>query len=266
MDGVSGWYRRYVQKILILIGFALAVGFNVDSIRVGQVLWTDKDARDAIVAAAGDYLKDHPDPPMAARASKQNQAPVPTASSSNASANSAPAPSGTVNATHVKAMKQTTAATAQGAGDGTGPGANAAENSGGARNDTSQNSGQGRDQEKPTRLDEKDLQDRLKSTVNAFNQANKDGLLPVGWQDSPQVSLQHFYDTAPKDRDWGRLARMLAGRLITAIALSLGAPFRFDTLNKFMVVRRTRQSCAGRRVHLLPDWLSRSPSAVRVAG
>jgi hypothetical protein len=31
----------------------------------------------------------------------------------------------------------------------------------------------------------------------------------------------------------------LAGWLLTAIAMTLGAPFWFDTLNKFMVVRST---------------------------
>jgi hypothetical protein len=32
---------------------------------------------------------------------------------------------------------------------------------------------------------------------------------------------------------------VVAGWLLTAIAMTLGAPFWFDTLNKFMVVRST---------------------------
>jgi hypothetical protein len=40
---------------------------------------------------------------------------------------------------------------------------------------------------------------------------------------------------------WPRLFRLeaLAGWILTAIALSLGAPFWFDLLNKFMVIRST---------------------------
>jgi hypothetical protein len=239
MDRVSGWYKRYVQKILILIGFALAVGFNVDSIKMAQVLWTDKDSRDAIVTAAGDYLKNHPDPPVSVPNSRQNRAGEPIGGSSNGSVNSAPALSGAANTNHVKAKKATTATSTEEARGEAGAGANAVGKSAAARNDISQNNDQAKYNEKPKPLIEKDLQDRLKSTVNAFNQVNKGGLLPIGWPKSPLASLQRFYDTSPKDRDWGRLGRMLAGWLITAIALSLGAPFWFDTLNKFMVVRGT---------------------------
>ena len=48
--------------------------------------------------------------------------------------------------------------------------------------------------------------------------------IPLGWQAVPQWSLFFWLET-------------LAGWLITALALSLGAPFWFDTLNKFMAVR-----------------------------
>ena len=51
------------------------------------------------------------------------------------------------------------------------------------------------------------------------------------------MSLRNFYESDHKD--YQKLLRLLAGWLITAIALSLGAPFWFDTLNKFMVVRGT---------------------------
>lgn len=216
MDRVSGWYKRYVQKILILIGLALAVGFNVDSMRVAQVLWTDKDARDAMVAAAGDYLKNHSDAPVPSEDSKQNQALGHTASSTKASAKSAPISSGAENFNKV----------------------NDAGHSSASGNETSNNKHQGEDSEDP-KAPVKAMQNRLQSTVNAFKQVNKESMLPIGWPKSPQASLQHFYRAAPSARDWGRLRRMLVGWFITAIAISLGAPFWFDTLNKFMVVRGT---------------------------
>jgi hypothetical protein len=47
-----------------------------------------------------------------------------------------------------------------------------------------------------------------------------------GWQERPPMRLLFWLET-------------LTGWLITTLALSLGAPFWFDTLNKFMVVRST---------------------------
>jgi hypothetical protein len=55
--------------------------------------------------------------------------------------------------------------------------------------------------------------------------------LPIGWnQNDPR--------TYPGSDGWG-WARKVAGWLLTVLAISLGAPFWFDLLNKFMVVRST---------------------------
>jgi len=62
--------------------------------------------------------------------------------------------------------------------------------------------------------------------------------LPIGWilgdPNKPQTDPRQFRGVEPAD--W--LLRFL-GWIITALALSLGAPFWFDLLNKFMVVRST---------------------------
>jgi hypothetical protein len=56
-------------------------------------------------------------------------------------------------------------------------------------------------------------------------QARLDSLpLPIGWPRHPQ--------------GW-EIATMILGWLITGLAVSLGAPFWFDLLNKFMVIRAT---------------------------
>jgi len=60
MDRVSGWYKRYTQRVLIVLGLLLAVVFNVNSVRVARTLWLDRDARQAMVNAAGNYAKEHP--------------------------------------------------------------------------------------------------------------------------------------------------------------------------------------------------------------
>ena len=66
--------------------------------------------------------------------------------------------------------------------------------------------------------------------------------LPIGWdwKDTPtpkgKVSNRELAIPAPTFWPW---FRKVLGWLITGVAVSLGAPFWFDVLNKFMVVRST---------------------------
>jgi hypothetical protein len=55
MDRLSGIYKRRSQAIHMLFGLAVAVGFNVDSIHIAQVLWQDAGKRQALVALAQSY-------------------------------------------------------------------------------------------------------------------------------------------------------------------------------------------------------------------
>jgi hypothetical protein len=74
MQRASGWYKRKVQMVLLVIALALAVGLNVDSLRVGTRLWNDDAVRTAVVAKAKEK-----DPQAAANAInevKQLQLPV----------------------------------------------------------------------------------------------------------------------------------------------------------------------------------------------
>ena len=52
MNRISGWYKRQVQMMLFIIGVLLAIIFNVNIIRVAGKLSTDKDARDKLVEMA----------------------------------------------------------------------------------------------------------------------------------------------------------------------------------------------------------------------
>jgi hypothetical protein len=52
MDRVSGWYKRSTQWILFFIGLALAVGLNVNTIAIGDYLYWNEGAREALVARA----------------------------------------------------------------------------------------------------------------------------------------------------------------------------------------------------------------------
>ena len=79
----------------------------------------------------------------------------------------------------------------------------------------------------------KALSTKLKTTADSFKAVSGD-LLPVGWdQYAPHL---------PDHGAWSNIRFVLErlfGWIITAVAISLGAPFWFDTLNKFMVVRST---------------------------
>jgi hypothetical protein len=154
MDRVSGWYKRYTQRVLVVIGLLLAVAFNVNSVRVAHTLWLDRDARQAMVEAAENYAKQHP----------------------------------------------------------------AAEN-----------------QEAPG--DAAKLKEQLQSHVDLFNEVTTSSLLPLGWK-HPWHFYEDYFRAAPKDAILSALT-LLAGWVMTALAISFGAPFWFDTLNRFMVVRST---------------------------
>ena len=82
-----------------------------------------------------------------------------------------------------------------------------------------------------------DLKDRLQQNVNAFNDVTTATLLPVGWK-HPLSYYSESFRVHPKDASLTALV-LLAGWFITACAVSFGAPFWFDTLNRFMVVRST---------------------------
>lgn len=154
MDRVSGWYKRYTQRALIVIGLLLAIALNVSSVRVARTLWLDRDARQAMVDAAGNYAKANP--------------------------------------------------TAASAG---------------------------------TAADAGKLKAQLQSDVETFNEVTTSALLPLGWKRSWH-SYESDFETAPKDATFAALT-VLAGWIVTALAISFGAPFWFDTLNRFMVVRST---------------------------
>jgi hypothetical protein len=77
----------------------------------------------------------------------------------------------------------------------------------------------------------------LRKKISTLSDAESKTLLPIGWKD-PMWEGPIF--TPPKHGEHIKLLVVtLAGWFLTAIALSLGAPFWFDLLNKFMVVRST---------------------------
>ncbi|SKB68349.1 hypothetical protein [Dyadobacter psychrophilus] len=55
MERASGWFKQTTQAILILIGAGLAVGFDVDTIKIMKKLSKDTEAREQLVQMAIDF-------------------------------------------------------------------------------------------------------------------------------------------------------------------------------------------------------------------
>ncbi|MFK7937555.1 MAG: hypothetical protein AB8G22_28825 [Saprospiraceae bacterium] len=58
MDRASGWYKRYTQLYLVILGFAIAVGFNADTISIFETLRNDPSSRLEVYQAATSYVQE----------------------------------------------------------------------------------------------------------------------------------------------------------------------------------------------------------------
>ncbi|HEV7375316.1 MAG TPA: hypothetical protein VGN95_11405 [Pyrinomonadaceae bacterium] len=190
MDRVSGWYKRRVHKILIVIGFIAAALLNVDTINIAKTLWYNDTLRASVTAAAENYVKTNPAP-----------TPTPTATPETTTAN-------------------TTTTATQG--------------------------------ETVTDANQQAFIARQK--INNIR-AEIDNLgLPISWVSQPDRNDEKYkgkgaqyeqdmqaYSVDPRrlpndGRGW--LLKLL-GIFLTALAVSQGAPFWFDLLNKIIVIRST---------------------------
>ena len=61
MDRASGWYKKHIQIVLFFIGLAVAIAFNVDTIKIVDKLEKDPKLRDQIVQQAKSLVESHPD-------------------------------------------------------------------------------------------------------------------------------------------------------------------------------------------------------------
>jgi hypothetical protein len=206
MDRVSGWYKRRTQLVLFCLALIVAGAVNVDTVTIVNSLSTDKSLRDSLVASAEEYAKQTAASSAAAGPSAQ------TASTG--------APQGAAGSTAATGSTGQTGATAQGSTGGTGTtGAIAA---GAATGVT------GSQQQTPAATC--DASCRLKTNMDQLKALG----LPLGWSNEP---MENNPRGVPGSLEAWLLK--LLGCLLTAAAVSLGAPFWFDLLNKFVVVRST---------------------------
>lgn len=209
MDRASEWYKEQTQIILFLIGLFLAITFNIDSIAIYRTLRKDKDIRDQMVQLA-----------------------IHTAPTYQGFVDSIKKAKPVYDSTHHIVGYMST-------------------DSGGNRISNA-------------------LMDSAYSTLQKDQQA-AGNILGLGWenQDSCKACqalkkrLRQYKKKDPmraviqreliackkqyhcKNPYQGGFGEMLAGWVITALAISLGAPFWFDLLSKFVQVRALKNSADG---------------------
>ena len=228
MDRASGWYKRHTQKVLFVIGLLTALLMNVNSVTIAQYLALNPQQRELVVALAQKASAESPaegrrrsadtagaDTGTAGEGADGNQAAAAPAGASEPTGNEATA-----------APTPTPAAVAR-------PPASAADE---PEEGTAEASTRG-----PIPINEYQLKD--------FTDELQEIGLPIGWTTPSLNWVRRLFPTRSLDWSWNpgdfslsvALAWMLliAGYFITAFAVMLGAPFWFDVLNKFMVIRGT---------------------------
>jgi hypothetical protein len=203
MDRAAGWYKRYTQKILLFMGLGIAVVFNADVVALYDRLSNDPETLQQLADAAEQYVNARDQiGPAAIDARPQVQTPP-----SAAPAGGQPAPVDTAVMTPAPTSEATPAP---------GGGYQPAEPVPVTYLYTGEDVA---DQDFRTSLE--DLKGLLNNEIAEIKRP-----LGLGWEG---VSLREMaaYDLISK----------LLGFILTALAVSMGAPFWFDLLKKLVNIR-----------------------------
>ncbi len=208
MARVSGWYKRQVTKILFLIGVILAMAFKVSTIDIVQKLSADKDARLAMVQTAADYVKRHD---ISSREPSGDSAAA-GKDTSTVAFNDARDKLNSIKALYDESIVQNNSLLGLGWNDY------------GSANSYLKFKADSAKYLKDSAAYHKSPREYLKSNRNAPVKPlnKKSGVLgKAGFI---------LWETIRAPHNW-------IGFLLTALAVSLGAPFWFDLLNKFVNIR-----------------------------
>jgi hypothetical protein len=209
MDRVSGWYKRRVQWMLIGIGLLAAASLNIDTINLARVFWYNETLRGSVAVAAENYFKADPTP---------TPAPTAVAQESQGALAAAAKPAPASSARPASTSGSETAAPQQ---------------SSGARSPLRKIS-------------------EIRSEIDRLG-------LPIGWVSAPAITDRRYegvkeaelaerykQDFEAYKVDARRLPQgfndwflKVLGIFLTALAVSQGAPFWFDLLNRFITIRST---------------------------
>lgn len=262
MERVTGWYKKQSYRRSIIIGFLIAMTFNVNTIHVVKKLSKDKIARAALVQNATEFVKTH-----VIDTSKNRIIRVP-------SSPKAQAPAGPV-ADTTKAQKDTSGYAKESVDklkDSLNKLQDSIKNLKAVVNNPKDIPGKVKDSSIKQRdtISFEDIKASLREidSLYKYTIAENDSLLGLGWgnygYDSILIKKKEKYSKdslayvkgerkkMPKKPGESRpvagkvfhvLGKTLSspylffGFLITAFAISLGAPFWFDLLNRFVNLR-----------------------------
>jgi len=218
MDHVSSWYKRRTQVVILILGLLLTVAMNADSLTIAKKLSTDKALRETLVAASVEYAKAHASPTPAENAGGQSTTTPSPSPNSSPSATATPCPSPAPTPVPIDAIAECIA-----------------------------------DKDSPACKEKvllasipacnvckpgKDPTDSPQCKLE-LNQRQLEALnLPIGWGSVDDDQRKWPGWNFRGSNGWfAQLQWHWLGWLLTTLAISLGAPFWFDLLNKFIVIR-----------------------------
>jgi hypothetical protein len=243
MDRVSGWYKRRSQVFILILGLFAAVAVNADSVTIARRLTTDKSLRDSLVAAAENYAKANASPSptpakseaeaasSAAKLNTGSSAPSTTlAAKPNTRALASPsvsvvAPSPSLSPSPVPSVSPLSV-----------PSPSATESPSVTVSNSATKANAAPPLPPACVKDEGSAECKYEKSLVKIQSLG----LPLGWDSSDDIRQQwpgwHWKHPGGW---WDQLYWHWLGWLLTALAISLGAPFWFDMLNKLIVVRST---------------------------
>lgn len=205
MEQVTETYKQRMQWVSLIVGFGLAVFLNIDSLQLAQGLWNDPALRETVVTAARSSLE-------TGELASQLELASPEATP-QVNLNIEPAPTTEVLTPDDPTILPTSAPI--------------------------------------TDTDVEQAQQRLNESAEQTAATVEDLLalrLPIGWASAPVIAqARNVFDPDPRtdsrnlwnfspannpDHWLGLVIMKIAGILLTTVAVSQGAPFWFDLLNR----------------------------------
>ncbi len=202
-ERMSGWYKRRTYAVLLALGIATALLFNVNAIVIAHELYNRSDLRAAVNASAEKVVAAGLDQNDCQRP-ETNAAETKAAEAKAAEAKAADTKGAETKATDTKATGTTTSDIRT----------------------TDKNTPE-------TTASQHDAQCALNASVKELNDLASAGL-PIGWKS--RARLKAFVDQEPRGIGW---PIVVLGWIATGLSVTFGAPFWFDMLSKFVAVRST---------------------------
>lgn len=246
MDRVSGTYKRYTQIALFLIGLVTAILLNADTVTIWNQLSSNDALRADLAKQAIAFAQAHRDP---ATGGGGQAAPAPAGHADSARSAAAPAAGGP------NAAGQPAGPPGFRAPNGAVPRITSSDSASVAVDSVACSSTDSAQVVVARALQGNRLSCGQARILYAFASAQIDSTgLPLGWTRADGVALGVVPLTWPWHwhLNWKLLLRKLLGVLLTALAISLGAPFWFDMLNKVINIRAAGPA---------PDERPKSPAA-----